>query len=203
LLLLAGGNVARRYLTVTLFCEGREDAHFLEGVVARQLAVLDVTDPGFDVGDVLTQPCRTVESAERIDAAISLAADEFHLLLIHHDHNERAKIDVLRRRVDPTVPKETRLIAVVPVRETEAWVLADPVAFPRGSQVGLLPTRPRDVETIPDPKLLLKQVLGRPYDERIAELIGERIDLDRLALVPGYQAFLEDLDTALKELHFL
>jgi hypothetical protein len=67
----------------------------------------------------------------------------------------------------------------------------------------LLPIRPKDVEALSDPKQLLEKALGRQYDERIADWIGERIDLRRLAQVPAYADFLRDLTTALKELHFL
>jgi len=69
--------------------------------------------------------------------------------------------------------------------------------------VASLPARPRDVEAVPDRKQLLEKALGRQYDERIADWIGERIDLNRLAQVSAYADFLGDLMTALKELHFL
>lgn len=194
-----------RYLTASLFCEGREDARFLEHVLARQLTVLGFDGPGFEMGDVFTQGCRSVEEAGRIGGAVLVAARDFDLVFIHHDWNERAKIETLRKRVDGELPADTRLVGVVPVRETEAWPLADSAAFPKvgGDGVALLPIRPKDVEAVSDPKLLLEKALGRQYDERIADWIGERIDLRRLAQVPAYADFLRDLTTALKELHFL
>lgn len=194
-----------RYLTATLFCEGREDARFLEHVLARQLTALGFDGPGFEMGEVVTQRCRSVEESGRVGEAVLVASRDFDLVFVHHDWNERGKIDALRRRVGRELPSDTRLVGVVPVRETEAWPLADPVAFPKvdGNVVALLPARPKDVEAVQDPKQLLAKALGRQYDERVADWIGERIDLSRLAEVPAYSVLLHDLTTALKELHFL
>lgn len=192
-------------MTATLFCEGPEDARFLERVLSRQLIALGTQGDGFDTGDVFTQRCRTVESSDRVRDAVGIAARDFDVVFIHQDWNERGKIESLRAQVHRDVPDETRMIAVVPVRETEAWVLADPNAFSpvRGSLAESLPSRPKDVETVRDPKGRLATALGRPYDERIAEFIAERIDLERLAQVPAYGIFLEELTNALKELRFL
>jgi len=188
-----------------LFCEGREDGGFLEHVLGRQLTALGSDGPGFDMGNVFSQRCRTVEEPRRVGESVLAAARDFDLVFIHHDSDERRKIEALRRRIDGMLPADTRLVGVVPVREPEAWPLADPAAFPRGggNAVALLPVRPKDVESVQDPKQLLEKTLGRQYDERVADWIGERIDLDRLAQVPAYAYFLRDLMTALKELHFL
>lgn len=200
--------MARRYLTATLFYEGREDSRFLEHVLKRQLEEFGLSGPGFEMGEVVTQRRRTVEESGRVGEAVVVASRDFDLVFVHHDWNERGKIEALRKRVDGTLPADTRLVGVVPVRETEAWPLADPAAFPKaGGDAGvLLPVRPKDVEDVPDPKQLLEKALGRRYDEPVAEWIGERIDLNRLAGVPAYGGpggLLHDLASALKELHFL
>ena len=197
--------MATRYLTATLFCEGREDARFLEHVLTRQLAALGLEQSGFYVGDVVTQRCRSIEESSRVAEAALAASRDFQLVFVHHDWNERGKVGALHHRVGGALSADSRLVGVVPVRETEAWPLADPAAFPKvsGDAIEILPTRPRDVEAVPDPKRLLEKALGRQYDERVADWIGERIDLSRLAEVPAYGVLLHDLTTALKELHFL
>lgn len=197
--------MATRFLTATLFCEGREDSRFLEHVLQRQLDRFGLDDPGFEMGEVFTQRRRTVEDSGRVAEALLVASRDFDVVFVHHDRNERGKVEALRKRIDDALPAETRLIGVVPVRETEAWPLADAAAFPRaGGDVGaLVPPRPKDVEAVSDPKQLLEKALGRRYDERVAEWIGERIDLSRLAEVPAYCVLLHDLTTALKELRFL
>jgi hypothetical protein len=192
-----------RYLTAALFCEGREDERFLVEVIGRQVGELGLSEPGFVAGAVVPQRCRTVREAGQVDAAVLEAAADFDLLLVHHDHNERGKAEALRTRLADRVAKSNRIVPVIPVRETEAWMLADPDALPRGSVLDQVPERPDAAESIPDPKKPLAAALGRPLTEKHAELIGETISLDRLARLPSYQAFLQDLTTALKELTFL
>jgi hypothetical protein len=193
----------RRYLTTALLCEGREDEMFLGAVIERQVRELGLLEPGFGSGAVELQDCRTTWAAERVDSAVLEAAAVFDLVFVHNDYNERGKIEALRTRVADTLPSHTRLVAVVPIRETEAWLLADPEALPRGGSRDAAPVSPRAAESIADPKKPLAIALGRPLDAASAEYIGENISLERLARVPAYQSFLQDLTTALKELNFL
>ena len=89
--------------------------------------------------------------------------------------NERGKIDALRTRLADTLPRQSRLVAVVPIRETEAWLLADPDALPRGGSRDVSPASPREVESIADPKKPLAVALGHPLDVASAEYIGENV----------------------------
>ena len=193
----------QRYLTTALLCEGREDERFFSALIERQIRELSVLDPGFGAGAVELQSCRTTWAADRIDAAVLEAAASFDIVFIHNDYNERGKIDALRSRLADTLPQQTRLVAVVPIRETEAWLLTDPDALPRGGSRDAAPTSPRDVESIADPKKPLATALGHPLDAASAEYIGENISLGRLGAVPAYRSFLQDLTAALKELNFL
>ena len=193
----------QRYLTTALLCEGREDERFFSALIERQVRELGMLDPGFGSGAVELQSCRTTWTAERVDTAVLEAAAAFDIVFLHNDYNERGKSDALRTRLSDTLPQQTRLVAVVPIRETEAWLLADPAALPRGGSRETSLMSPRDVESIADPKKPLAAALGRPLDPASADYIGENISLERLARVPAYQSFLQDLTTALKELNFL
>jgi hypothetical protein len=127
------------------------------------------------------------------------------VIFVHNDWNERGKIETLRRRVAEALPATSRIVGVVPVRETEAWPLVDERAFPRvrARPVVTLPARPEEVESVADPTALLEQALGSPYDERLAEMDRRANRPGALAQVTAYDSFLQDLTTALKELHFL
>jgi hypothetical protein len=83
---------------------------------------------------------------------------------------------------------------VVPVRKTEAWVLADGDAL-RGvlginwpdARLGA-PGRAADVERIADPKVPIREFVGRlkrPIEDFYEEL-AESISLDRLGEVPSF-----------------
>ncbi|MGX1311782.1 hypothetical protein RKD24_001901 [Streptomyces calvus] len=79
-------------------------------------------------------------------------------MVIHHDHNERNKVDAIRDRF----PKDAHwIVALVAVRETEAWMPTDPEALREAA-----PTRdavwevPYEVEKTAEPKAVLRTALG-------------------------------------------
>ncbi|MEV0302514.1 hypothetical protein [Streptomyces prasinus] len=126
----------------------------------------------------------------------------FDIVMIHHDHNERSKIDSVRA----CFPDEAhRIVALVPVRETEAWMLADPEALREAA-----PARdavwavPGDVEKAADPKAVLRAALGGRRDaERDFGRLGQTVALDALRKVPGYRAWTAELRRAMERLRFL
>ncbi|MEV7088084.1 hypothetical protein AB0O07_19705 [Streptomyces sp. NPDC093085] len=195
-----------RYLTVGLLAEGPEDEIFLGTVAVRQLKELAAHHSGhFDVGDTpLRGRYSTARTAhEQICAEVADLAEDCDLLLIHNDHRERNKIDKIRRDVAP--PSHCRIVGVVPVRETEAWLLADGPLL--GSLPGAVPEHipagARGVERAADPKALLSRVLPGGDSRELAGFLGERVDLDRLRTLPAYQMWCAELTAALKELRFL
>lgn len=114
--------------------------------------------------------------------------------------------------------EQERTVGVVPVREMEAWALADGDAL-RGAFGAVLddaalgiPIRPREVEGIFDPKVVLEQAYRNVVGQRrrgkrkvadFFDVIGERVRLERLREVPAYQHFEQELRTALLELGYL
>ncbi|MFJ2441830.1 hypothetical protein ACIOWG_15565 [Streptomyces sp. NPDC087658] len=172
----------------------------------RQLKALTARHPEpFDVGDVpLRSTCSTARTPhERICAEVTDLAGDCDLLLIHNDHRERNKIEKIRQ--DVTLPPHCRIVGVVPVRETEAWLLADGplLASLPGAVPELIPPDGRGIERTADPKALLSRVLPGGDNRELADFLGERIDLDRLHTLPAYQLWCAELTAALKELRFL
>ena len=190
-----------RYLTSALVAEGESDELFLEQVLFRQLNALAFAaqDP-FEVGTVLIAQCRTVMLTKDVQSTCADLARFCDLVFVHHDDNERGKIVPLAR--SETVG--SRLVHLVPIRETEAWMISDREALAafRGSDCSQLPDAPAKVEQIVDPKAALRSALGRRPWTEVFRSIGLNVSLDRLAQVPAYRTFLDDLITALKELNF-
>ena len=106
-----------------------------------------------------------------------------------------------------------RCIPVVPAREMESWVIADPRAVAgvlgfRGELGRLgLPTSPEEAERVADPKASLREAVriargdGRRVD--IGELLGgiaQRQDLGRLRQAASFARFERDLLAALIDL---
>jgi hypothetical protein len=219
-----------RYLGLALYAEGPTDHQFL-GAVLRRLtedvclhATADV-----EIGEVMPLECprqmKTRKRAEKVQAAARAAEGAYGLLFIHADgagdplgarsQQIQPAMDLLVN--DPGAPKGSA-VAVVPVRETEAWALADSQALRAAfgttvsdAELGL-PKRPAEVERILDPKRLLRDVHNKAAGPRAARrtrtvsflpAIAERVALQRLRMVPAFQALEADLATALRALNFL
>ena len=192
-----------RYLTCSLLAEGDSDLAFLGRLLHRQLEEIASGSGRFYFDQIVSSPCRTIHSKDRVLASVTEDLGCYDVVLAHNDHNESGKLDQLREKL--CVPSDSRLIGLVPVRETEAWMLVDLDALRSlggGVDVSGLSANPGDVERIKDPKAVLNQALGKRASDDVFEFLGLHVSLTRLAQVPAYQTFLHDLTTALKELNF-
>lgn len=95
----------------------------------------------------------------------------------------------------------------VPVRETEAWMLADEDAFRRAFEIERAPELPRDPEAELDPKKTLEKTirdLGAPMRRRGAQdyyaLLGAEVDPEALRRLPAFRRFEADLRAAIAQL---
>ncbi|HEX2091935.1 MAG TPA: hypothetical protein VHG28_06010 [Longimicrobiaceae bacterium] len=178
-----------------------------------------------DIGEVLPLDApsdfRDERRAIRILEAARSVWGGFQLLFVHADGLN----DPERVREEQVLPglMEVRQalgngkfagIGIVPVRETEAWTLCDGDALRAAFRTTLLdeemelPPRPRDVERIPDPKRKLNEtywrILGGSSRARgrtaapFLALIGETINIEKLAEVPSFGQFRSDVEAALK-----
>ncbi|WP_223297730.1 DUF4276 family protein [Catenulispora acidiphila] len=203
-----------------LISEGPSDRWLLTGLLKRATEFMLQTSCRFAV-EVEVLP--VLADHQRPEHILDVLGREGHfdLVLYHHDGapvaSAKAKVEevrdaVLSTRAEPVVP-------IVPLRETEAWLLADPKAL--ASVLGLalplvtarLPKRPKDAEAVLDPKALLNEIawLGvrsggrdRQRDRRpgmFADL-ADLIDLERLRKVPSFQRWWSDMANALEELGY-
>jgi hypothetical protein len=129
------------------------------------------------------------------------------IAFVHRDA-ERASRPERRREI----PTRQGVVAIVPVRMTEAWLLIDETAIrcaasnPRGRMPIRLPPL-GSLEGIPDPKATLRELLiqasgqtGRRLQrfdrgaavQRVADFIGSFEPLNRLPAFVAFQAELED-----------
>lgn len=198
-----------RPLVPGLLAENRTDERFLGAVVFRQVTALTekVARHVVDVAKTQIGECWTIKDADRVCEAVAELADDCHLICVHNDHNERGKaekvVQILREQglAIPVIP-------LVPVRETEAWLLADRDVWAGlpGSDTSGLPVRPRDVEKISDPKPVLDAVRprsGRRTRADYFDYIGQNVDLDVLAQIPAYADWVAETEEALKGLGYL
>lgn len=216
---------------MALFAEGPTDYAFLPPILRRATESICLSPRAkgvVDLGDVLPLDSppqfRDCSRETKIFEAANAAHGAFSLLFVHADGN--GDPDGARaNQVGPGITKveaelmETAGVAVVPVREIEAWALVDGdalrVVFGASTvtddALGV-PPRPREVESILDPKRVLDEalraVIGRDCRRsrgasRFLGPIAERVRLGILHTVPSFAAFEDELAAALARLGFI
>jgi hypothetical protein len=221
-------------LVLALYVEGNADERFLPIVVQRTAQEL-LLHEGRMVVDVLP-PYVVVPDEPQPDRATAILAVArqtagYHALIIHADADHPSPERALGERIQPGLARITAAcqagesvcdiaVPLVPVQMTEAWMLADAEALRvvigtrLVSQQFGLPARARDLESDPDPKQTLHEVVSRALADRprrrrrldrsdLDEPLARQISLARLAEIPSYQQFVANLRLALRSLHFI
>ena len=153
------------YLCAGVFAEGSSDYAFLLPLVTRVLyeastSVPQLTEVADAVGIDASRPIPRTR-ANRIAKAIRDHEGQCTLFVIHADADGDSDA-ALRERVDPgrqAAGVAVPIMACIPVREMEAWILSDQAAF-TALIAGAEPELPRDPEADVDPK----RTLSRIYD---------------------------------------
>lgn len=203
------------YLGLALFAEGPTDHRFLGPVLRRLCEDLCCSRRAYRPVEVsgvleLTRPAGAsgLPRAERIVRAAVDAEPSWRILFIHadadgdHDEAFANRVAPALERLDARYQGARKGIAVVPVRETEAWVLADGDAL-RGAFGATLndgdlgiPAPVRRVESIADPKLALNVAyagtnptgrLSRSGPSAFLGAIGERTSFRVLRHLPSFR----------------
>ncbi|XXT17559.1 DUF4276 family protein [Sorangium sp. So ce429] len=202
------------WLCAGVYAEGPTDDRFLCNLLNRILPPLavEICNGGFDMGEArrISEPRRMRGASReiRISAAIEESWSECNLFVVHSD-GEGAPDEVRQERIEPGLAPARRArpdlaaAACLPVRETEAWMLADPEAFCRIFDTARQPTLPRDPEAASDPKKVLETALcglgarmGRGVEDYYA-VLGAEVRLDALRRLPAFQQFEEELRKAI------
>ena len=211
-----------RYLVPAFFkdVEGPTDWPFLEPLCRRLLAdvLVDANEPV----EVQTRFLEVGHSRRRdnqslIDDAADLSGVA-QVLFLHAD-GKGDPVRAYRERIAPIAAAvdqagDCRLVGVVPVHETEAWMLADPTALADALGVTTaldVPRSPGEIEALAKPKERLREVCARSAGgrrrrrrrEAPRELLGQLVALQALRRLAAFQAFEEGLRQALRELGYL
>jgi hypothetical protein len=164
--------------------------------------------------DALIGETRFVRRSQDIEATIAAAVKSYepNLVFVHRDA-EGLSWEIRRREI----PAIESVVAVIPVRMTEAWLLIDEQALrkaagnPNGRERLDMP-RPQSLEGLSDPKARLQELLvtasglsGRRrksfrFPDARARLAFLIEDFGVLLGLPAFQCFLRELGTALTSL---
>jgi hypothetical protein len=203
------------YLRAGLFAEGPTDYQFLQGLIDQLIDEIsaDLLAGGFEAASTLgidaPRSMRTRSREDRIAAAIDANWNECTLFVVHGDgagDPEGAR----RTQLEPglararAVHSDLAAATCVPVRETEAWMLADAGAFARLFETDRVPTLPHDPESERDPKKILHEVLrgmGARVERDVAKYyaeLGKEIRAVELRKLSAFRRFEEDLRDAIE-----
>jgi hypothetical protein len=203
------------WLAMALISEGKVDDQFLPRILERSASEVCAryTDVRVDVADLVLLRARpgpasvadSLDLAEENDGA-------FNVLIVHHDAGSNSE-RVHREWLEPFATTWTSrdrsepMVFVVPVRETEAWAMADGDAL-RGvfgvswedRQLGV-PSPVRGVEGIQDTKARLRSVRDRMSGSTLDyhSRLGELIRLDALRGVPAFREWEVALEASLPQ----
>ncbi len=218
------------YLGLALYAEGSTDYHFLRPVLQRlceEVCAQDATQP-VEVSAVLALDHPASQSAASRDARILAAARQsrgaWKVLFVHADgsgNSAQARENLTRPAIDLLAQHfaaEGVGVAVVPVRETEAWAVTDGNALRQVFGTTLsdtalgLPASSAAVEAALDPKAILRTAFDatRPSGQRrrqgvspMLNALGEQVSLARLRQLSAFSALESELRDGLQRLHIL
>lgn len=201
------------YLQIGLYAEGPTDYDLLLPLLFKLTAELVARYPGSfdDLPDPLKidEHSRVKKRAQRIAEAIE-RHPECRVVVVHADADGDARrareeriepgITEARRRLGDRVPP---IVACVPVREIEAWMLADEAAFRElvGKHAEL--RLPREPERSSEPDRDLDAIFRLAHRKRPRDMyafMGKNLGLPALRRLPAFRAFEAELTAALEQL---
>jgi hypothetical protein len=196
-----------RPLRPGLVAEGDSDCRFLMPVIDRQLGTVLHSHPhaDFDLVPIRRSTYVKKHGSERFRRAASELAATCHVLFVHADYREKREAERMAGEIGTTA---CRPVIIVPKQETEAWLLADAAMLKRirGADLSVVPSAPKAVEDIPDPKKTLASAVapaGVADPADFFDLLGRNVDLGILRRIPAYRDWLGRTVECLKGLNYL
>ena len=219
-----------RYLALALFAEGPTDHEFLPRVIFRLATEVSsqLSDQPVEIAEQFIRPAPIPRRAgalsrpEKVATLFGSAMGSVDLLFIHADgqgdtnsaYDERVRpcCNLLHERFPEN---RFECVGIIPVRETEAWAIADVRAVTRAlgttksaRDLGL-PNSARTAENTIDPKAVLRNAQdiarghrrqGRARANSIHAVLGETVGFAILREMRAFQTFENQLRAALQSL---
>ena len=217
-------------LVISLLPEGATDIRFLSNIIIRTAfdILIEKADGQVDVSDLII-----LNKSKKYgrDYQILQAAKEsygYHILIVHSDADENSDKEAFENRIYPgfsLVEDEVgkickNLVPIVPIRMTEAWMIADKNTLKEEigtdkDELQLELNFPiKNVEAIAEPKEKIKKAIqlaclenpSRLARINIADLylpLGQKVDLSILNHLGSYRKFKKYLTEALKKINYI
>jgi Domain of unknown function (DUF4276) len=216
---------------VGLFVEGNTDSRFLHSIVQKTLETI-----AFDCSgqiDIIVFPIKIDKSnlgfTQQVLEASKRGMDEYgiHILCTHVDADAPTSLDAYTTKINPAKIELSDkdniifckiLAALVPIQETESWLLADKQLLKdeigttkSDNELGIH----KMPENITNPKEIIENAIRlarenltkkRRKDLVIGDLylsIGQRLEVEKLEKLSSYIDFKNNIKDAFKELGLL
>ena len=214
-------------LQIGFTVEGTTDERFLSNIIRKTYENL-VFECSSDI-EVHSPEFLETDSTDFIAGIEALAVeyDFFHVICVHCDADSKDATRVLSNKINPAFDAVRRninacknLVAVVPVRMTEAWMMCDLDLLKQKIGTSMsnadlnLPEKVHQIERIANPKHTINETIRLSQTEisrrrrklTISDLyspISQELSIESLMNLPSYQKFAEDARDSLRELNYL
>lgn len=196
-----------REIVFGIYAEGNTDYRYFEVLLERystQYCVEQGIDAGISLITIRNKGDYPTTFLEKM-LTIETEYAGLHYIFVHNDADARSSDAVLEHKWEPWMNQckdTTCWVAVVPIRMTESWMLADTEAIKSTFIVksenirGVL--EDRDVESIPNPKDVLREIARQGKQNKLFNyeaLIAKRtnfVELERLSSFRFLQAQIQE-----------
>jgi hypothetical protein len=215
---------------VGLLAEGTTDNLFLSSIVEKTLLDVAFTCKGqIEIELLIIEKEKGLTFVQEILEASKKGFENFgmNILCVHTDADTKTLDNAYEYKIIPAqveLEKQNdtdyckNLVAIVPIQETEAWMLADTALLK--SEIGTDKTDNelginKQPESITNPKEVIENAIRVAREEQtkrkrsnltIADLylpIGQSMDLEKLTGLPSYQNFQENVRGAFRKMNLL
>jgi len=217
-------------ISISYLVEGSTDTKFLQDIILRTFeSIAYDCKTQVDILPLNNIPKIGDTFVSQVLNAAAKSIEDFaaNIFCVHSDADADTANATINNKIYPakialakTNPKTHchNIVAIIPVQETEAWMLADTDLFRReiGTKLNNVELDiHRQPETIADPKETIITAIRtanqnltkrRRHELSIGDLyesIGSKIDLSKLRLLPSFQAFEREVREAFKFLGLL
>jgi hypothetical protein len=216
-------------LFIGLFTEGTTDIRFLRNIVKRTFDEISFECQGqIEISEIQIIKITKSSFVEDVINASRKGVNDFGILIlcVHADADDSNDDAVYKYKMNPALSGIENveddicktIVPIVPVRMTEAWMLADKTLLKK--EIGTTKTDQelgiyREPEQYSDPKETIENAIRTARQERtkrhrkdltISDLylsIGQSISIDKLKQLSSYNKFQENIRSAFEKLNYL
>ena len=222
-----------RGISIGLLAEGDTDMRFFKSIIERTFKqIRNECKKQIDIYEIeeISNTKGTVSKEAILEAAKETQKEGLMVLCVHIDADNKSDVAVFKNKINPVLvdlkkKDSTRychtLLPIVPIQETEAWMLADKELLKNYlrtkktyKELGI-DVKP---ENVADPKEKIKNAIRKAKEHQtkrkrksrsnleisdLYQIIGTNLALEKLEPLSSYKKFEENVRKVFRELNYL